>query len=184
MDRTDTVLAAAHGAAVSLGDTANLPQPATEFFSDEVEEVLRSYGQRGVIHELCKVSSRSGRSAFHFGWLHRQPYTMTCDGIRQKLAMTDLLPGVSRDSLLFKELKAFVKNRSQADVDAHRRVDPDKARGAVLLRAGAVTIELTVLDADVAYGTNRLINLVHEVFLFLSEYWADYLYENFQRDME
>jgi hypothetical protein len=184
MDRIAASDKAVACATALSSQSANALQQSPELVVDAVEAVLQSYARRGVIRELCQVNGRTSHRVFHFGWLHNQPYTITCDVIRKKLAMTDLLPGMARDSLIFKELKAFVKSRSQTDVDAHRRIDPERMRVAILLRAGVVTIEMTVIDTDFAFATNRLINLVHEVFLFLSEYWADYLFENFQRDME
>jgi hypothetical protein len=87
--------------------------------------------------------------------------------------MADLLPGVERDSMMYRELKEFLKGRADAGV-AHRRVDPQLAATAPRLRDGMVSLELTLVDGDFEY----------ETFLFLSEYWADYVWENFELNME
>ena len=52
------------------------------------------------------------------------------------------------------------------------------------LREGVVSLELTLADGDFEYGTRKLVNLAHETFLFLSEYWADYMWQNFELNME
>ena len=66
----------------------------------------------------------------------------------------------------------------------HRRIDPEQATLTPRLREGVVSLELTLAGGDYEYGTRKLVNLAHEVFLFLSEYWADYMWENFELNME
>jgi hypothetical protein len=176
----DEIKVNAESALASGRSAATSPAVAIE----AVDTVLQSYASRGVFQELHRQSLRLDRAAFHFGWLHNQPYTLVCDAIQKKLVLSDLFPGITRDSLMFKELKAFLKNRSHSDIAEHRRIDPTKARVVALLRGGAVSIELASIDADFSYACTRLINLAHESFLFLSEYWPDYMYHYFQSDME
>jgi hypothetical protein len=148
-----------------------------------VDATLRSYASRGVFQDFQMAGSKAGAD-FHFGWLHNQPFTLSCDWQRKRLTLVDLLPGVQRDSLMYRELKAFLSGRSAADVPEHRRIDPAQATLVSRLRGGVVSLELTLTGSDYEYGARKLINIGHEVFLFLGEYWADYMWENFQLSME
>jgi hypothetical protein len=148
-----------------------------------VEGTLRSYADRGVFQDFQMAGNKAGAD-FHFGWLHNQPFTLSWDWQRKRLTLVDLLPGVQRDSLMHKELKAFLSSRSDADVPEHRRVDPARATLVSRMRGGVVSLELTLAGSDYEYGARKLINIGHEVFLFLGEYWADYMWENFQLSME
>jgi hypothetical protein len=49
---------------------------------------------------------------------------------------------------------------------------------------GTVGADVGYAVGDYEYGTRKLVNLAHETFLFLSEYWADYMWENFELNME
>jgi hypothetical protein len=149
-----------------------------------VDDTLRTYASRGVFQNLQKAGSKKACVEFHFAWLYNQPFTLICDLQRKRLALIDLLPAVQRDSMMHKELKAFLKSRSNADLPDHRRVDPQRGSVTSRMRDSLVSIELILHDHEYEYGTRKLINIVHEVFLFLSEYWADYMWKNFRLSME
>jgi hypothetical protein len=152
--------------------------------ASQVGAVLQGYAERGVFKEYRALAGKNEQSHFDFDWLYRQPFSISVDGKRRRLVMADLLPGVERDSMMYRELKDFLKGRADADVPEHRRVDPQLATVAARLRDGVVSLELTLVDGDYEYGTRKLVNLAHETFLFLSEYWADYMWENFELNME
>jgi hypothetical protein len=152
--------------------------------SAAVDDVLRAYAGRGVFQNYRVVNSKTGKAQFDFGWLYGQPFTLTCDVKHQRLTMTELLPGVTPDSMMYRELKTFLKGLASSDRPEHRRVDPLLAQIAPRIRAGVVSLELSLVDQDYEYGTRKLINAAHELFLFLNENWADYMSKNFQLNME
>lgn len=149
-----------------------------------VDATLRDYAGRGVLQNLHVVPGKRAGAEFHFAWLHNQPFTLTCDARRNRLALVDLLPGVQSASVMHKELRAFLRSRSSADLPQHRRVDPQRGAVTSRVRDGLVSIELTLHGQEYEYGTRKLINVGHEVFLFLSEYWADYMCKTFQLNAE
>lgn len=151
---------------------------------DAVGAVLRQYALRGVFTDYRMERRKNGAAEYNFGWLYGQPFTLTADLKHRRLVLVDLLPAVARDSMMHKELRAFLKGRAAADVPEHRRVDPQLATAAARLRDGVVSLELTLEGADYAYGARKIINLAHELFLFMNEYWADYMWENFRLNME
>jgi hypothetical protein len=146
--------------------------------------VLRDYASRGVFQDF-RVEPRKNGVDFHFGWLYGQPFTLGCEPKARRLSLVDLLPNVEANSMMHKEIKAWLKGRADAGVPEHRRVDPARAHAAVRLRGGTLSLALEAeRDDDYEYCTRKIINLTHEFFLFMNEYWADYMSENFQMNME
>jgi hypothetical protein len=152
--------------------------------ASQVGAVLQAYAERGVFKDYRATRGRNEVSHFDFEWLYGQPFSLSCDARHQRLTLSDLLPGVKADSMMYRELKEFLKGRAEADVPEHRRIDPERATVTPRLRDGVLSLELTLAGEDYEYGTRKLVNLAHEMFLFLSEYWADYMWENFELNME
>jgi hypothetical protein len=152
--------------------------------SAQVDAVLQNYAERGVFKDYRAVGGKNETSHFDFDWLYGQPFSLTCDVKRQRLTLTDLLPAIDRDSMMYRELKEFVKGRADQELPEHRRIDPALATVVPRIRDRVVSLEMTLPDGDYEYGTRKLVNLAHETFLFLSEYWADYMWQNFELNME
>lgn len=152
--------------------------------SASVDDVLRGYAVRGVFQNYRVVSRNTGKVQFDFGWLYGQPFALTCEVNRHRLTLTELLPNVDPTSMMYRELKGFLKDLSYPDLPEHRRVDPLLAKIGPRIRAGVVSLEVSLVGQDYEYGTRKLINVAHELFLFLNEYWADYMSLNFKLNME
>jgi hypothetical protein len=152
--------------------------------ASQVGAVLQGYAERGVFKDYRATLGRNEVAYFDFGWLYGQPFSLSCEPKNRRLLMSDLLPGVQSDSMMYRELKDFLKGRSDADLPEHRSIDPARASVSPRLREGVVSLELTLAGDDYEYGARKLVNLVHETFLFLAEYWADYMWENFELNME
>jgi hypothetical protein len=149
-----------------------------------VSAVLQDYTSRGVFQHY-RAEPRKNGVDFHFGWLYGQPFTLGYEPKRRRLSLVDLLPNVEANSMMHKEIKVWLKSRAAANVPDHRRVDPALARTEVRLRDGTLSLALEAAnEADHEYCTRKIINLTHELFLFMNEYWADYMWENFQMNME
>lgn len=150
-----------------------------------VGAVLDEYASRGVFQDCHVVPRKNGGADYHFSWLYGQPFTLSCDVRQRRLALRDLLPNIERDSMLHREIKAWLKGRAAASVPEHRRVDPRQARAVARLRDGLLSLELELAEeGDFNYGARKLINLTHEFFLFMNEYWAEYMWQNFRLNME
>lgn len=150
----------------------------------DIGAVMQDYAARGVFQDYRATPVKNGVD-FHFGWLYGQPFTLGYLPGQRRLSLSDLLPNVRANSMMHKEIKAWLKGRASVDLPEHRRVDPARARAAVRLRGGTLSLTLEARsDADYEYCTRKIINLTHEFFLFLNEYWADYMWENFKLNME
>ena len=87
-------------------------------------------------------------------------------------------------SALYSELKRFLKTRSDFELPDHRRIDPKRAEVLCVNRGGKVSIGLKVKRNQYPYALNRLVNLVHELFVQLNDLHPDYMCENFDVPQE
>ena len=151
---------------------------------DEVRSGLQEYAERGVFRGLAERPARRGRHEFTFRWLAPSPFTLNYDPASGTLAFRDLLPNVPARSPLAGALRRFVRGRASASLPAHRRVDPERAGVRCFVRRSAVSIEVLARENQHAYGVNRAVNLVHEVFMHLHAYFPEYPWENFDAPQE
>lgn len=146
-----------------------------------VRESLQSYADRGVFRGFSEVESGA---RFTFTWLTRRSMDFRLDRERGVLHFKDLLPNIPARSALYGELKAFVEERHGRELPEHRRIDRRRAEAACSNRRGRVSISLQVKRGAYAYGVNRIVNLVHEIFLHLHDAYPEYLAENFDLPQE
>src|ERR1700693_3990637 len=132
---------------IDVGASLHAPA-ASRGALETVADVLLAYAGQGVFRDYQMVKRKTDIADFHFGWLYGQAFTLTCDLKRKRLSLPDLLPGVEKNSLMYKELKAFLKARTDPGLPDHRRVDPGLATIASRLRDGLVSLELTLLGQD------------------------------------
>lgn len=151
---------------------------------DVVRRNLRKYADRGVFRGLNEVTPRSGKQSFTFVWLGNRPLEFGIDKKTGLLTFKRLLPNVPPKSALYSELKHFLASRQDRDLPKHRRIDAKRAEVGWVNRAGNVSITLKVRNNQYAYGLNRLVNLVHEIFVQLNDTHPDYMCENFDVPQE
>jgi hypothetical protein len=145
-----------------------------------VREALQSYADRGVFRGLHE----SGKGQFSFTWFYHHPLQLTVDVAKRVLKFEQLLPGVHAQSPLYAELKSFVQERHDESLPEHRRIERQRALATVANRRGQVALTLKVKDNEYAYGINKLVNLVHELFVHLRAAHPEYLVENFDVPQE
>lgn len=151
---------------------------------DVVRRNLRLYADRGVFRCLTEVSPRDGKQSFTFVWLGNRRLEFDIDTKAALLTFKRLLPNVPPKSELYSELKQFLTGRHDRDLPKHRRIDAKRAEVGWVNRAGNVSITLKVKNMQYAYGFNRLVNLVHEIFVQLNDSHPDYMCENFDIPQE
>ncbi len=145
-----------------------------------VRESLQAYADRGVFRGFSEV--RPGQ--FHFVWLIQHPMELRVDTAKHELKFRQLLPGVPASSMMYAELKRFIAERHEQELPEHRRIDRRRAEVSCTNRGGAVSIALQVKNNQYAYGVNRIVNLVHELFVHLRDAHPEYLVENFDVPQE
>ena len=162
-----------------MGET-NLPTEPL----DVVRKGLQAYADRGVFRGLDEVKPRNGKRAFRFVWVGNRPLEFSLDSEKHLLSFTKFLPNVPSKSKLYADLSRFVESRSDHSIPKHRRVDARYAEIFCKNRKGAVSLELRVKNNRYAYGLNKLVNLAHEIFVQLSDSYADYMTDNFDAPQE
>lgn len=145
-----------------------------------VRESLQAYADRGIFRGFSEV--RSGH--FRFVWLISHQMALSVDTANHVLRFIQVLPGVPANSTMYAELKGFIKQRHDREVPDHRRIDRRRAEASCSNRGGSVSISLKVKNNNYAYGVNRIVNLVHDLFLHLRDAYPDYLMENFDVPQE
>lgn len=145
-----------------------------------VREGLQAYADRGIFRGFSEVKT----GQFKFVWLIQHQMELIVDTAKGELRFRQLLPGIPAKSVLYAELKSFIQYRHDRDLPEHRRIDPKRAELSCANRSGFVSISLKVKNNQYEYGVNRIVNLVHELFLHLREAHPDYLVENFDVPQE
>jgi hypothetical protein len=148
--------------------------------ADTVRQNLQAYADRGVFRGFSEV--RSGH--FKFVWLIRHEMELSVDTAKHVLRFKQLLPGIPVGSTMYAELKNFIQQRHDRELPEHRRIDRRRAEVSCANRGGFVSISLKVKNNQYAYGVNRIVNLVHELFLHLGEAYPEYLVEHFDVPQE
>jgi len=148
-----------------------------------VAETLEHYARRGVFRGFSRGAVKNGRAAFRMVWHRDRVFDFIFDVSRGTMRFPLVLPDVPADSKMYADLKAFIRDRQSEELPEHRRIDAGKARVSSYLRSGNVSLTLTVRNGDYKYGAQKLINLVHEIFLvFLADGYFDYMVEAFDLD--
>jgi hypothetical protein len=145
-----------------------------------IRESLQAYADRGIFRGFSEAKT----GHFQFVWLIRHQMELVVDAVKGELRFKQLLPGIPAKSPLYAELKSFIQYRHDRDLPEHRRIDPKRAEVSCTNRGGLVSISLKVKNNQYEYGVNRIVNLVHELFLHLREAHPEYLVENFDVPQE
>jgi hypothetical protein len=145
-----------------------------------VRDSLQKYADRGVFRGFSEVKP----GHFRFVWVIHHEMEMVVDRSRALLRFKRLLPGVPARSPLYDELKDFLEARHDVQLPEHRRIDRRRAEVSCVSRGGFVSISLKVKRNEYAYGVNRIVNLVHELFVHLRDAHPEYLTENFDVPQE
>jgi hypothetical protein len=144
-----------------------------------VREQLQAYADRGVFRGFSEVKSSGKAAAFKFIWLVGHEMELDVDVRKHVLRFKHLLPAMPAHSPLYAELKDFLRMRHDEQLPDHRRIDSRRAEARPLNRRGLVSISLRVKKNHYAYGVNRIVNLIHELFVHMRDAWPDYLVEHF-----
>lgn len=144
-----------------------------------VRERLQSYADRGVFRGFSEQPPIAGRHRFRFSWLGTQPLLLGYTPTTGTFVFRNLLPNVTARSSLHRDLQTFVDGRASPRLPAHRRVDRRRARVRCRLSRRAVSLKLVATRNHHEYGVTRVVNLVHELFVYLHAYFPEYMWENF-----
>ena len=144
-----------------------------------MRQCLKAYADRGVFRGFTERPQRAGRVCFSFTWLAMAPYDLIYEPETGSFTFTNVLPKVLARTPLARALKTFVEGRSATRLPEHRRINPRRASVAAFVRQGSMRLQVVAKTGHHAYGANRVVNLVHEVYLHLHSYYPEYLWDNY-----
>lgn len=149
-----------------------------------VRERLQAYADRGVFRGFSEQRPVAGRHRFRFSWLGTRPLALDYTPATGTFVFRNLLPNVPARTTLFRDLQAFVAGRASPRLPPHRRVDRRRARIRCVSARRIASVELVATRNHHEYGVNKVINLVHEIFLYLHAYRPEYMWDNFDAPQE
>jgi hypothetical protein len=100
------------------------------------------------------------------------------------LTFRALLPNVPAGSMIHRDLKRFLEERSDGRLPPHRRIDKNRAEIVCTNRRGVISLSLKVKNGQYSYGLKKIVNLVHELFVHLGDSYDDYMCEAFDARQE
>ena len=149
-----------------------------------VRWALEDYAKRGVFSGFEEVEGPGNTTVFRFIWLHDRHMSLTLDPAKRSLRFDRLLPGVKAGDPFTADLKRLVKSLKSDGVPEYRRVDPARAALTCSNRQGHLSVAVTVKKDDYEYAVNRMVNVAHELFVYLRSAWPEYLMEYFNEPEE
>jgi hypothetical protein len=149
-----------------------------------VEQVLRAYAERGVFRALDVRAGKRGTTEFTLHWLTDVPMRLISGSRGRMLTLKNLLPDVPKRSALYADLQRFIEERRDTSLPAHRRIDPRALEVAWVVERKKASLAMKVKNGDPGYAARRLVNLTHELFVFLQDSWAEYMWKTFGTSSE
>jgi len=150
----------------------------------EVRRCLQSYADRGVFRGFAEREGWRGRRVFRFRWLARSPYDLEYEPESGTFVFLNALPSVTARTPLARALKEFVRGRSDASLPEHRRIDPARAEVSAFVRQGDMRLKVVADEGQHGYAANRVVNLMHEVYLYLQSYHPEYLWAHYDASQD
>jgi hypothetical protein len=150
----------------------------------KVDETLEIYANKGVFRSFASILRSNKTVTYRMKWHKERFYDLIHDVGKRTLRFPVVLPKAPR--LMYEEFKKFVASRQATETIEHRRIDPKRIRISCSLKNGNISLLFTSKDNDLAYATQKIINLMHEVFMdFLRDgLYYEYMIETFDIDRD
>jgi hypothetical protein len=149
-----------------------------------VRAALEDYARRGVLSAFEEVAGEGGRTIFRFVWLYDRQMELTFEPAKKALRFDRFLPGVKPGTPFASDLKRLLEKLRSDKMPDYRRVDPVRAGLSCSNRRDYLSIAIVVKNNDYAYAINRMVNVAHELFVYLRSDWPEYLVEHFNEPEE
>ncbi|MGC4027898.1 MAG: hypothetical protein QM696_03345 [Steroidobacteraceae bacterium] len=135
-----------------------------------VDQVLRSFADRGAFRSFDASRGKGGTHVFRFGWLRDRVFTLVYDPRGSRMKMPGLFIAAPRNPPMAANLRSYLKTMAAEDRPPHRRVDPARMRVSVRSAANDIDLLAHVTEPDAGWAARKLISLVNEIYMmFLSD---------------
>jgi hypothetical protein len=149
-----------------------------------VRSALEDYAKRGVFSGFQEVKGPGGKTVFSFIWLHHRHMDLTLEPAKGALRFDRILPGVKAGTPFASDLRRLIESLRSDGVPEYRRVDPARAVLTCSNRQDHLSVTITVKRDHYEYAVNRMVNVAHELFVYLRSAWPEYLMEYFNEAEE
>jgi hypothetical protein len=177
-----------HDGSVSRSDTGKAGTWAGSKAKLDTREVVRStledYASRGVFSGFEEADRPGGKTVFRFIWLHDRHMELTLEPAKRVLRLDRILPGVKVGTPFAVDLKRLIESLRSDEVPEYRRVDPARAALTCSNRQDHLSVTIAVKRDHYEYAVNRMVNVAHELFVYLRSTWPEYLMEYFNEPEE
>ena len=148
----------------------------------KVDEALEIYANKGVFRSFSSIVRSKSGATYRMKWHKERFYDLIYDIEKCSLRFPVVLRKAPRP--MYEEFKKFVVSRQSTEMLEHRRIDPTKIRISCSFKNGNISLLFISKDRDLEYATQKLINLMNEVFMvFLREYY-EYTIKTFDIDRD
>jgi hypothetical protein len=173
---------------VSLSDSGKKRARAGSKAKLDIRETVRSaledYAKRGVFSGFGEADGPGGKTVFRFIWLHDRHMELSLDPEKMALRFDRILPGVKAGTPFAVDLRRLIESLRSVEVAEYRRVDPASAALTCSTRQDHLSVTIAVKRDNYVYAVNRMVNVAHELFVYLRSAWPEYLMEYFNEPEE
>jgi hypothetical protein len=159
-------------------------QQAVSSAQGAVRSALEGYAKRGVFSGFGYSEAPGGKTIYSFVWLHDRSMTLTLDPAKSALRFDRFLPGVKAGTPIAADLKRFIETLKSDEVPEYRHVDPERAALTCSNRQDHLSVTIAIKNNEYEYAVNRMVNVAHELFVYLRSAWPEYLVEHFDEPEE
>ena len=138
-----------------------------------VRKTLKEYYDRGGFGSFTEKAPKNAKTQFEFLWLYNKRYTLEFDAEKDSLTFKDCFPHVPARSEMYGGLKDFLKERSNSNLRAHRRIDPARAVITCSNRAGKVSVSVNVKRNQYNYCTKKPPTFLHDTLLTVRQCFTE-----------
>lgn len=129
-----------------------------------IGQLLEDYAARGVFRVAAESSKKHGE-CYRIVWFREQEMRLEIDPRHRLVRLINVLPTLVPRSRLDRQLRAWLSQREAIELPAHRRLNPDLFQLKFGQRDGRMVLSLTSTAADLLPATQKLIQLVNELYL-------------------
>lgn len=150
----------------------------------EIVGLVDAYVRRGIFRASILPQESRHVISFNLIWFQRQLMTLHIDKHRGHAKLHNVMPALAPRSMVDRQCRAWLRERADETLPAHRRMDPDEVRVGIASRRGEMQLCVTSANGDGVTATRKLIQLANELYLdFLSSAERyDWIVDNFDLD--
>ena len=136
-----------------------------ESYNQIVSNVLDGYLTRGFFRALSKLSESPKLTAYTVVWHRNRRLLLEIDYESRTITVENLLPGLTLESPMGRDLIAFLGEFRSRRMPRHRRIDARIGAVHCIEGEGGVSLSLAMRGTNYEAGVRKIVQIAHELFL-------------------